>query len=174
MSRQKANFEPLYPYNATTFDENQVIRTLRHAEARGMADRKETIRFCKQCGRTNDAVRCRSNTAGQHKMVSKLKEARRDTRSTPTITIGEVHAVAGTGFERGNSKTLDHGETYRHKLLADGVVRQLEDAIELAVVKVDEWPLTGDNRAVRVPGVSRGELARLNGLRELRMLAARS
>lgn len=174
MSRQKANYEPLYAHDARNYDSKHVIRTLRHSEARMMADRKETVRFCKSCGRGSDVKRCRTNSSGQHSMISKLKEARRDTRSTPTITLGEVQAVAGTAFDRGQSKTLDQGESYRQKLFLDGVVRSLEDPIELAVVKLDEWPLTGDNRAVRVPGVSLGELARLNGLRELRMMQARS
>lgn len=174
MSRQKANYEPLYPHHAANFDEKHVIKTLRHSEAREMADRKETVRFCKSCGRTNEAVRCRSNVKGQHAMVSKLKEARRDTRSTPKITLGEMQAVAGTNFIRGSSRTLDQGEYRRHELKDAGVVRDLEDPIELAVVKVDEWPLTGDNRAVRVPGVGLRELSRLNGLRELRLMQARS
>jgi hypothetical protein len=173
MSRQKANYEPLYSCESKSYDNKFVIKSIRRREARQMAEQKETFRFCKACGRSNEEIRCRANDRGVHSMISKLRAPRHDRKSKPTITLGEVAAVAGTGFERGKSKTLDQPEYARRQMFAAGVVRDLEDPIELAVVKLDEWPLTGDDLAPRVSGISGREMARLSQIRDLRMMQAR-
>jgi hypothetical protein len=174
MSRQRANYEPLYPCDAKNYEDKFIIRSIKRSEARHMAERKEIFRFCRSCGRGSEVVRCRQNTDGHHRMISKLREPRRDKRSVPTITLGEEMAYVGTAFKRGGSKTLDQGEYVRRDLVAKGEVADLEDFIEQAVIKIDEWPLTGDPKAVRVCGVTTVEFQRLAQIRELRMMHAGS
>lgn len=142
MARNKRGQEKVYSALATSYDDRYVVKSVSVGEAKRMEAEKYSIRFCRWCGRAADseAVRCKSTTDGQHEIVSKLVEPRRERKSTPTITLGEMYTNAGTGFPEGTSRTFGMTERQRREAVASGKLLVEEDYIERAMVKIHDWP----------------------------------